>query len=51
MFFINPDKLRIICSVDMSEHRGFLMSLKHHMKIKTKILYSITTWYGLLFRS
>ena len=36
MFFINPDKLRMICSVDMSEHRGLFNELKTSYKNKDK---------------
>ena len=36
MFFINPDKLRVICSVDMSEHRGLFNELKRTYKNKEK---------------
>ena len=36
MFFINPDKLRMICSVDMSEHRGLFNELKTSYENKDK---------------
>ena len=36
MFFINPDKLRKICSVDMTEHWGLLNELKTSYENKDK---------------
>ena len=36
MVFINPDKLRMICSVDMSEHSGLFNELKTSYENKDK---------------